>query len=99
MDRAVGWAYTRPRLRRGALSASIRGPEWRYHAHGAAMRRAAAQQLLLRRHGNSASDTAALPRDLRRWPGHGHSPLISRPRLPVGYVRMNDRSATTSTAS
>ena len=48
MDRAVAGAYTRPRLRHGALAASIRGPEWRHHAHGAAMRRAAAQQLLLR---------------------------------------------------
>src|SRR6266446_7649462 len=86
MDRAVAGAYTRPRLRRGALSASIRGPEWRYHAHGAAMRRAAAQQLLLRRRGNGASDTAALPRDLRRRPGHGHSRSFPDPDCRLDTV-------------
>src|SRR5439155_6315228 len=43
------------------------------------MRRAAAQQLLLRRPGNGASDTAALPRNLRRWPGHGHSRSFPHP--------------------
>src|SRR6516165_6220885 len=47
MDRVVAGAHTRLCLRRGAVPASIRGPERRYHAYAAAVRRTPAQQLLL----------------------------------------------------
>jgi len=66
MDRAVAWTHTRPRLRRRALTVGIRDPERRYHAYGASVRRAAAQQLLLRRCGGCANNTAAFSGDLRR---------------------------------
>jgi glyoxylase-like metal-dependent hydrolase (beta-lactamase superfamily II) len=59
-------AHTRSRLCRGAVSASIRSPEWRHHAHGIAVRRA-------------VGSTAAFASTRKRRERHGDASLRPSP--------------------
>src|SRR5262249_14633129 len=98
MDRAVAWTHTRPRVRHCAIAAGIRDPERRYYAYGASVRRAAAQQLLLRRCSGRADNAPTLSGDLRRYPYYGHPwPFSDTDRrldtLTFGIVPFSLRSA------
>ena len=53
--------------------------ERRYHAYGASVRRAASQQLLLRRCGGCAGNTPTLSGDFRGQPRNGHPQPFSDP--------------------